>query len=110
MLRQSLSEWIRWKIALLLDRRRDTCWAELVSWALDSGCPFMEFRRCIGLAGRCARLGGDYGYCRKCEITGLHQEILFGIRQAEMRANIAIAKAARGSKERNGKQARPGTA
>ncbi|MDI3315912.1 MAG: hypothetical protein QJR12_17030 [Mycobacterium sp.] len=37
----AVRKWIRWRIAYLLDRLPGQCWADLVSWVLDSG----EFRR-----------------------------------------------------------------
>lgn len=45
----------RWSVATVLDRSSRTCWANLVSWALDGG---KDARREIGV-----------GYCRSESIT-----------------------------------------
>ena len=68
-------EWLRWQVALLFNRYRDTCWAELVLWAVNP--EFHPWREILDLrysAGRCFH-SGDYPYCGKCWSTGLHVEL-----------------------------------
>ena len=62
-----IQEWIRWKIADLMNRFSDVCWADLCSWAAyPKNYPFREIFEMRGTAGQCARLGGE-PYCGKCE-------------------------------------------
>jgi len=61
-----MNKWLRWKIAVLLNRLPDTCWAELVMWAeFPENHEFMEVFSLRHSAGYCERMG-DTPYCGKC--------------------------------------------
>jgi len=61
-----MMKFIRWQIALLLNRLPDTCWADLVCWAVYPEIhAFWEILNIRGTAGFCAR-HGDTPYCGKC--------------------------------------------
>ena len=61
-----MSERIRMAIARLVNRRRDTCWADLVLWAICPKLhPFREIFEMPGTAGDCERRG-ELPYCGKC--------------------------------------------
>ncbi len=65
-----IEEWFRWQIALLLDRRKDTCWTELAMWALFPEChDFWEIFDNLPLRGGCKRRG-EFNYCGKCNRLG----------------------------------------
>ena len=58
---------LRWRIARLLDKIPDVCWAEAATWAQWDH----DFTGVFGLrhtAGRCAA-GGDAPYCGKCAVA-----------------------------------------
>lgn len=69
-----ISEWLRWKIAVFMDRYRDTCWADLVLWANDGGAGWAKIFGIRNTAGHCARLG-EIPYCGKCHCSGLQYEL-----------------------------------
>ena len=57
---------MRWLIIRLLNRLEDTCWAELVLWAIYPEIhPFDEIFEMRGTAGQCERRG-ELPYCGKC--------------------------------------------
>ena len=57
---------MRWHLAKLFDKFQDTCWAELVVWALyPENHPFMELFELRHSAGRCGARG-EHPYCGKC--------------------------------------------
>jgi hypothetical protein len=59
-------KWLRWKLALFLDRYPDTCWADLVMWAVYPELhPFAEIFQMRGTIGQCERAGCT-PYCGKC--------------------------------------------
>ena len=61
-----MTKWLRWKIAVLLNRLPDTCWAELVMWAeFPENHEFMEVFSLRHSAGHCERME-DTPYCGKC--------------------------------------------
>jgi hypothetical protein len=61
-------KWLRWKIAKVLNIFSDTCWAELVLWAMyPEHHEFSEFMEMRGTAGYCRQVG-DAAYCGKCEV------------------------------------------
>ena len=61
------TSWLRWKIALLMNRLSDTCWADLVSWAAYPDLhDFKEIFIMRHTSGQCERLGA-VPYCGKCE-------------------------------------------
>lgn len=53
---EKFKEKLRFKIALLLDKRKDTCWTELVSWAMKLN-PDNKLRDCIP-----PKIGGSKWY------------------------------------------------
>ena len=55
---------MRWLIIRLLNRLEDTCWADLVMWAIGPK-PFSEILEMRGTAGQCQRRG-ELPYCGKC--------------------------------------------
>lgn len=66
MWRVRVSAWLRWRIAELLDRLPDVCWAGLARWAgYPDQHPFGEILEMRGTAGYCARHCQEY-YCGKC--------------------------------------------
>lgn len=61
-----MNEWLRWQIALWMDRWPDICWGRLALWALFPELhEFWEILEMHGTAGRCAR-HGESPYCGKC--------------------------------------------
>lgn len=65
-------EWIRFMIADLLDRKPDTCWMNLVLWALGIHTLRETFGRDGNWKDQTCRKDADepYDYCGKCEKTG----------------------------------------
>lgn len=64
--------WLRWRIALWMNRYQDTCWAELVMWYVCPELhPFAEILEMRGTAGGCERRG-ELPYCGKCEAKHDH--------------------------------------
>jgi len=62
--------WLRWKIIHWLNKRPDTCWADLVMWAIGPEIhPFWEILEMRGTAGQCERRG-ELPYCGKCAERG----------------------------------------
>jgi len=61
---------LRLWIADLLNRREDTCWAELVLWAVGDRNRFdiMNWKRYTTQSCRLNAKEGEYAYCGKCEI------------------------------------------
>lgn len=58
-------EWLRWKIIEWLNRYVDTCWADLVNWAVYSQDHlFVEVFSLRGSARACFHCGDVY--CGKC--------------------------------------------
>ena len=65
---QSRVGWFRYKIAKLMDRLDDTCWAELVLWAVNPELhPFWEILEMRHTAGQCEKRG-EPPYCGKCAV------------------------------------------
>ena len=62
-------KWFRWKIATLLDKNPDYCWASLVTWAIYKE-PFWSVFRQKQQICRWNNTGTPYAYCNKCELTG----------------------------------------
>ncbi len=64
-------EWIKFKIAYLLDRNPNLCWANLATWATGYSSFWETFNPDDGAAYRqdCPRLD-SYAYCGKCEVLG----------------------------------------
>ena len=59
---------LRWAIARWMNRYTDTCWAELVLWAiLPELHPFSEILEIRHTAGACQRRG-ELPYCGKCKV------------------------------------------
>lgn len=57
-----MSEWLRWKIIMVLDKFPGLCWADLVTWA-NYKEPWRELFD-MGRGGKeCCR---DIPYCGKC--------------------------------------------
>lgn len=71
-----LMKWIRYKIAVLYDRRPDTCWSELVNFAENATfaewSDFLnkQYGRIWSQGCRKWRKDTPYAYCGKCEKTG----------------------------------------
>ena len=67
-----MSYWtrIRFKIAKLLDRNPNFCWADLVFWAIGYG----SLRAAWGTRCRKSNPRTPYAYCGKCEKTGKFYE------------------------------------
>jgi hypothetical protein len=71
---QCLTKWVRWKIVVRLDKRREYCWTSLVLWAAHPELhPALDLIDECRDAGQCARLG-EHPYCGKCQDTGVHLE------------------------------------
>lgn len=69
-----MNSWLKFKIISLLNRKPDTCWANLVMWAMS----YQSFSDTFGVYGnwksqicREGNKGIPYAYCGKCEQTGL---------------------------------------
>ena len=57
---------MRWLIIRLLNRLEDTCWADLVIWAIYPEIhPFSEILEMRGTTGQC-ETAGCTPYCGKC--------------------------------------------
>jgi hypothetical protein len=68
-MKDKLYKWIRWQIALLLNKFSDTCWADLVVWAIyPENHDFHEVFWKRGTAGQCEHLGAE-PYCGKCRVV-----------------------------------------
>ena len=66
---ERISKAFRWRIARLLDRLPDTCWARLAMWATYPEChEFSEVWHMRHTAGDCER-HGLYPYCGKCAVA-----------------------------------------
>jgi len=64
---------LRWFLARLLNRFGDTCWVDLVLWAINPGHhPFSEILEMRNTAGLCESRG-ETPYCGKC-IMGVKAE------------------------------------
>jgi len=61
---------IRFKIARLLDRNPNFCWADLVSWVNG----YTSLREAWGTGCRKSNSNTPYAYCGKCEKTGKFYE------------------------------------
>jgi len=60
---------IRWALIRLVNRWADTCWTDLVMWAICPEIhPFSEIFEMRGTAGQCQRRG-ELPYCGKCRVT-----------------------------------------
>jgi len=58
-------KWIKYRIALLLNKNPERCWAELVMWAEG----YKDLRDCNFKSLDCVRFD-EYSYCGKCIKTG----------------------------------------
>lgn len=58
--------WIKWRIARLLDRRKDTCRANLYMWAIG----YQTYSETFGVNGNWKSQICKTAYCGKCYITG----------------------------------------
>ena len=56
---------LRWMIARWFGRRPDTCWADVVMWAVMKQ-PLGELPELRGTRGQCERRG-EVPYCGKCQ-------------------------------------------
>ena len=57
---------VRWALARFMDRYADTCWADLVMWAICPELhPFIEIFEMRRTAGQCEAAGWT-PYCGKC--------------------------------------------
>ena len=66
-MKRKLSDWFRWRIAYTFNHLPDTCWVDLVLWAmLPEIHPFREIFDIRHTAGQCQREGAR-PYCGKCE-------------------------------------------
>jgi hypothetical protein len=66
---EKITVWLRWKLALFLNRYADTCWADLVIWAVyPEDYPFGDVFYMRNRAG-CCEQSGHYNYCGKCDQT-----------------------------------------
>lgn len=64
-------EWFKFKIAYLLDRNPNLCWAEIAMWAMGYKSFWETFRPIDGEArSLMCPYSGPYAYCGKCEING----------------------------------------
>jgi hypothetical protein len=78
MRQKRLEKWIRMKIAEFLDRREDTCWAELAMWALFPEChDFREIFDGLPRRGGCERRD-ESNYCGKCSVMKVNDFIRGG--------------------------------
>lgn len=72
-MRRRISAWLRWQLAVLMNRLDDTCWTCLVMWALNLEChPFGEILDLRHTRGNC-EARGEVPFCGKCGGAPLHQ-------------------------------------
>jgi hypothetical protein len=63
ILMKKIELWVRWQIAVFMDRFDDTCWADLVLWAMfPENYDFVEILDVRGTAGQCEKMGSE-PYC-----------------------------------------------
>jgi len=63
---EKLKAWLRWRVACALDHFPDTCWTELVLWALNDDRPLAEAFELRHSVKRCTKLRGQPLFCGKC--------------------------------------------